>query len=111
MSASREVQSLAPSELKRRLDAGEALVLLDVREPAELAICRIEGSLAIPMGQISARIAELDRNAAIVCICHHGMRSASVAAALARLGFANLFNLTGGIDRWANDVDPTMRRY
>ena len=105
------VEPLTPRELKERLDAGEELVLLDVREPEELAICALEGALAIPMGELSARLAELDPDRPLVCICHHGIRSANVALALEQLDFTSLYNLTGGIDRWAREVDPAMRRY
>lgn len=106
-----DVTPITPAELKRRLDAGEDLVLLDVREPEELALCRIEGSIAIPMGELSLRHVELDPERPTVCVCHHGVRSAHVAAALVRLGFEKLYNLTGGVDRWAHEVDPGMPRY
>jgi rhodanese-related sulfurtransferase len=105
------VQPIEPAELKRRLEAGEELVLLDVREPDEVAICRIEGSLNVPMSEITARLAELDPDRPTVCICHHGIRSANVAAALERLEFDELYNLAGGIDRWAEEVEPSMGRY
>jgi adenylyltransferase/sulfurtransferase len=105
------LESIAPAELRQRLEAGEDLVLLDVREPDELALCRIEGSLWIPMGELSRRHGELDPERSIVCICHHGVRSARVAGALAQLGFARVLNLSGGIDRWAEEVDPAMSRY
>lgn len=104
-------QPLSPSELKRRLDDGEELVLLDVREPGETGLCRIEGSLEIPLSELSVRHVDLDPDAATVCICHHGIRSAHAAAALAELGFDRLFNLSGGIDRWAEEIDPSMTRY
>ena len=106
-----DVRAITPAELKRRLEAGEDLVLLDVREPAEIAVCRIEGSLWIPMGELALRHAELDPERPTVCVCHHGVRSAHVAAALARLGFQRLYNLSGGIDRWADEVEPSMQRY
>ena len=105
------IGTLTPAELRQRIAAGEDLVLLDVREPHELAICRIEGSLSIPMSELSVRHVELDPDRPTVCICHHGIRSASVAAALAHLDFTTLYNLSGGIDRWAAEVDPAMVRY
>ena len=74
--------AITPRELARRISAGDQLVLLDVREAGELAICRISGSVHIPMGEIGRRAGELERDAEIVCICHHGVRSANVAAAL-----------------------------
>jgi len=106
-----DVQTITPAELARRIARADELVLLDVREPHEIAICRIEGSLAMPMSEISARLSELDPDKPIVCICHHGIRSAHVAAALARMDFAAVYNLAGGIDRWAVEVDPAMARY
>ena len=86
-------------------------MLLDVREVDEWQLCRIPGSTWIPMGELSVRHAELDPDRPVVCICHHGIRSANVANALERLGFDHVYNLTGGVDRWADDVDPTMPRY
>jgi rhodanese-related sulfurtransferase len=86
-------------------------VLLDVRENWEFETCKIAGSTQIPMNTIPARIEELDEDAQIVCICHHGARSMQVAAFLERNGFANTFNLTGGIHAWALQVDSTMPRY
>ena len=102
---------LTPAELKQRLQSGERTVVLDVREHDEIALCRIEGSVHVPMGEISRRARELDASAPTVCVCHHGVRSARVAAALVRLGFQQVYNLRGGIDRWAAEVDPQMTRY
>lgn len=102
---------LDPRELKRRLDAGDAPIVLDVREPDELALCAIAGAQAIPMGDIPRRVGELDPEREIVCVCHHGVRSANVAAWLANAGFERVYNLTGGIDRWAREVEPSMARY
>ena len=86
-------------------------LLLDVREPWEFQTCRIEGATLIPMNTIPARMEELDDDAEIVCICHHGARSLSVAAFLERNGFGKTFNLTGGIHAWAVQVDSTMPKY
>lgn len=105
------IDALTPCELRDRLAAGEELVLLDVRQPGELEICRIEGVRSIPLGELPARVAELDPERPTVCICHHGMRSAQAAALLAQAGFERLFNLSGGVDRWAEEVDPGMARY
>ena len=105
------MESITPVELKQELDGGKSYVLLDVREREELEICRIEGSLHIPMGEIPARLDELDPDSPIVCICHHGLRSASVAGFLVSRDFESVFNLTGGVERWASDVDPSMERY
>ena len=86
-------------------------VLLDVREPWEVEKCSIANSVTIAMNTIPARIEELDPEAEIVCICHHGARSMQVAAFLERQGFTNVTNLTGGIHAWAQQVDPTVAMY
>jgi rhodanese-related sulfurtransferase len=85
--------------------------LLDVREPWEFDTCRIPGAQLMPMQTIPARIDDLDEDAEIVCICHHGARSLQVAAFLERHGFAKVSNLTGGVHAWATQVDDTMPRY
>jgi len=102
---------LYPKDLAARLAAGEALVLLDVREAEELALCALPGVTHIPLGELGVRHVELDPDAPTVCICHHGVRSAHAAAGLARLGFERLFNLVGGVERWASEVDRSMPRY
>ena len=86
-------------------------MLLDVRENWEFETCKIAGSTQIPMNTIPARIEELDDDAEIVCICHHGARSMQVAAFLERNGFSKTFNLTGGIHAWAVQVDSAMPKY
>jgi rhodanese-related sulfurtransferase len=86
-------------------------VLLDVREPWEFQTCHIAGSVPIPMNSIPARLQELEEEAPIVCICHHGARSMSVAAFLERNGFTQVTNLTGGVHAWALQVDTTMPTY
>jgi rhodanese-related sulfurtransferase len=105
------VQSLTPTELARRIETGDPIVLLDVREREEFALARIEGSQWIPLGELAARWRELDPMRPIVCICHHGIRSAHAASALERWGFREIANLSGGLDRWAREVDPSMPRY
>lgn len=102
---------MSPAELQARLEAGDELVLLDVREDEEIAICALPGITHVPLGELSVRLPELDPDAETVCICHHGIRSANAAAALSGLGFENLWNLTGGMDRWAREVDPAMPLY
>ena len=106
-----DIQPITPVELKQRLDAGDDLVVLDVREDGELEICRLEGAVHIPMSELSVRIHELDPERPTVCVCHHGLRSANVATALLGLDFEELYNLMGGVDRWATDVDRGMARY
>lgn len=102
---------MTPGELRRRLERGDELLLLDVREEEEWRICRLEGSVHIPLGELGGRIRDLDPEREVVCICHHGQRSAHAALALARADFELVHNLVGGLDRWARDVDPRMPRY
>ena len=104
---------LPPAELARWLTdpAAPRPVLLDVREPWEVEIAALQGSLAIPMGEVPARIDDIPRDRPIVCVCHHGVRSLQVAHYLARRGFDALFNLAGGIDAWAREVDPACPTY
>jgi rhodanese-related sulfurtransferase len=86
-------------------------VLLDVREPWEHAVCAIPDSKLLPMQEVPARWQELPTNADIVVVCHHGMRSLQVAGFLKQAGLARVFNLSGGIAAWAEQVDPDMPRY
>ena len=86
-------------------------VLLDVREPWEFETCHLPGALPIPMRTIPARLAELDVDAPIVCICHHGARSMQVAGFLEQNGFTQISNLTGGVHAWAQQVDSGMPTY
>lgn len=85
--------------------------LLDVREPWEFATCRLDASQSIPMRDVPARIDEIDLDAPIVCICHHGARSMQVAAFLAARGAREVHNLTGGVAAWAQQVDPSFPTY
>jgi len=91
------------------------MLLLDVREPWEfrLAAIRVAGceTRNLPMQEIPARLAELDPAQPMLCICHHGMRSAQVVAFLARQGFDSVYNLAGGIDAWSMQVDPSVPQY
>lgn len=103
---------LSPADLAAKLAAGEELVLLDVREAGELEVCALEPNVHVPLGELAARVDELDPDRVTVCICHHGIRSARAAGFLAaRAEFSEVYNLSGGIDRWAAERDPGMRRY
>lgn len=86
-------------------------VLLDVREPWEFQTCHIGDSVLMPMNSVPTRMIDLEEDASIVCICHHGTRSMQVAAYLERNGFADVTNLTGGVHAWALQVDPDMPTY
>lgn len=89
----------------------EPPLLLDVREPWETQICRIEGSELVPMQSLPAKLGELDPDRPTVCLCHLGGRSMQVAVFLERQGFKDVCNLTGGVDAWAHQVDTTMPTY
>lgn len=102
---------ITPEELKRRLDRREQPLLLDVREDWERQLCRLEGSVHIPLVELEVRAVELDPKDEIIVYCHQGVRSAAVAEYLRSLGFRDVKNLAGGLDRWALTVDPSMRRY
>ncbi|MFN3594891.1 MAG: rhodanese-like domain-containing protein [Thiobacillaceae bacterium] len=107
------MQHIRPAELKTWLadPQREDPLLLDVREPWEFERCHIEGAVSLPMNGIPARLAELPRDRDIVVICHHGVRSYHVARFLDHNGFTRVINLTGGVDAWAKEVDPTMPTY
>jgi len=99
--------------VKQLRDQGEAITLLDVREPGEIATAAIEGTVRIPMQQIPTRLSELEphKNQRIVVHCHHGGRSARVQAWLQQQGYTQVQNMTGGIDAWSLEVDPSVPRY
>jgi rhodanese-related sulfurtransferase len=102
---------ITPAETKQRLDRGEKLLLVDVREPWESEICRIEGAKLIPMGSIPANLQALDVEDDVVCYCHHGMRSLDVAVWLRAQGVERARSLAGGIERWSLEIDPQVPRY
>ena len=97
-------------ELKRRLDAGDDLFILDVREPHEYQICNLGGHL-IPLAELPKRVHELDSSREIVAHCKMGGRSAKAVAFLRQAGFTKIHNLAGGITAWADRVDRTMPKY
>jgi rhodanese-related sulfurtransferase len=105
-----DYENIAPGGLKSRLEAGERPLLLDVREPWEFELARIEGSKLVPMSQLEERFTELDPETETVVICHHGNRSSYVAQALARAGFERVLNLEGGLDAYSS-VDESVSRY
>lgn len=102
---------LTPAELSTKRSRGERFVLLDVREPWEVTIAHIEGSIHIPMGAIPSQHTELDPQQEIVVYCHHGIRSRNVCSMLVAFGFQNVKNLAGGIDAWSAAADPNVPRY
>ena len=105
------IGKIDPVTLKARLDRGESVLILDVREPFEIALAPFPGATHIPMGDIPSRLTELDPDQETVVVCHHGVRSAQVAMYLAQNGFERVLNLSGGIDAWSEDADPSTPRY
>ncbi len=105
------VPEISVIELKERLENEKPLTLLDVREPHEYEIARIDGAHLIPLGELPTRLEELDRDQQIVVHCHSGVRSAYAVQLLQSAGFANALNLTGGIDAWSVEIDPSVPRY
>lgn len=102
---------IMPREVKKRMDSGVKLLLVDVREPHEHVICRIEGAELIPMRTIPANLQRLDIDEDVICFCHHGMRSLDVANWLRSQGVKSAKSMSGGIDRWSVEIDPKVPRY
>ena len=109
--AGKSATEISSLELKARLDRGDKLVIVDVREPHEYQINRIPGSVLIPLGEIPRRYAELDQDAELVMQCKMGGRSAKAADYLRTVGFKKVLNLTGGILDWVDKVDPSQPKY
>lgn len=103
--------TITPAQLHERRERGEELLLIDVREPEEYELARIEGSRLLPLSRFNEWASSLDPEAEAVLMCHHGIRSAQVCAYLARQGFKNVHNLEGGIDLWSCEVDRGVPRY
>jgi adenylyltransferase/sulfurtransferase len=106
-----DFEDVTPHEVRARLERGEQFRLLDVREPLEHRIARVEGAELIPLGSLPEAIATLEREDEVVVMCHHGIRSAMACDFLVRNGFLRVRNLAGGIDRWSVEIDPTVPRY
>ncbi len=104
------IPQLSVKELKQRIDAGEDVFILDVREPFEYQIANLGGTL-IPMNDVPRRLAEIDRDREIVVQCKSGGRSQMAAEFLAKNGFQKVHNLTGGIIAWSSEIDPSVRKY
>ena len=107
----KSVPGISVQELKGKMDARDVFELIDVREPFEFEIARIDGAKLIPLGEIPERAEELDREQTLVVHCHSGRRSAQAVQLLKQRGFANVYNLEGGIDAWSDFIDPTVPKY
>ena len=106
------MDEITPAELKQRLDNGDDIQIVDVREDNEVAIGRIPNSIHIPLGQILGRMKDIDPNRETVVHCKMGGRSSRAIEALQRSGFqGKLVNLKGGILRWSDEVDPSVPKY
>ena len=107
------MQQIQPRQLADWLGAGAAPtpLVLDVREEWETRICRLADSVHIPMQELLSRLDEIEAGRPVVCLCHHGMRSSQVAMFLERRGMSEVYNLAGGIDAWARQVDPSCAIY
>jgi rhodanese-related sulfurtransferase len=105
---------ISPRDVQRRIDAREPLVLIDVREPEEFALARIEGATLIPVRNVPASFEELEAKARenmLIVFCHHGVRSLNVVNWLRQQGIASCQSMAGGIDAWSAAVDPSVARY
>jgi molybdopterin/thiamine biosynthesis adenylyltransferase/rhodanese-related sulfurtransferase len=109
--APESVPTISVGELKAKIDNNEAFTLIDVREPFEYEIARIEAARLIPLGELEARLNELPRSGPLILQCHSGGRSEHAVRLLEEAGFRNALNLTGGIDAWSVEVDPAVPRY
>jgi molybdopterin/thiamine biosynthesis adenylyltransferase/rhodanese-related sulfurtransferase len=110
-SASESVPEVTPIVLKKMLDEGRDVELIDVREPFEYEICHLEGSKLVPLGQLQARAGDLSKAKTVVVYCHHGQRSANAVSYLTSAGFTDVRNLRGGIAAWRVEVDPLILEY
>ena len=102
---------ITPEDLSVSMSRGEDILLLDVREPYEFSLCSLSGARLIPLGELSEKMKELDRERDIVAYCHVGVRSLSAVSMLRRAGFTKVRNLKGGIDAWSKQIDPNISRY
>ena len=105
------VREITPRELAARLERGDDLIVLDVREPGEYAVARIDGARLVPLATLPDAADSLERTRDMIVHCHHGIRSASAIRYLQSQGFMRLWNLAGGIARWSEDVDPSVPQY
>ncbi|OWK43513.1 rhodanese-like domain-containing protein [Fimbriiglobus ruber] len=107
------VSQIHPLDVKAKLDAGEPVHFVDVRQPEEYAHCRIEGSQFVPLRELAHRADEVAPAAGTVVVvyCHHGVRSLTGAMLLQQAGRENVFSMAGGIDAWSALVDPSVPRY
>jgi adenylyltransferase/sulfurtransferase len=104
------IPQMSVKELKRRIDAGEDVYILDVREPWENKLAQIGGKL-IPQNEVPQRLAEIDRDREVIVHCHAGVRSQRIAEFLKQSGYPQVVNLAGGIHAWSEEIDPSVPKY
>jgi rhodanese-related sulfurtransferase len=104
-------ESILPIELAERMKNGESINLIDVREPYEHEIAKIDEAKLLPLSKFNDWIGDLKPENEVIVMCHHGIRSANLCMFLLRNGFESVFNLEGGIDLWSKEVDPGVPRY
>lgn len=109
------MREVGVAELHRMRSAGEPVLVLDVRQPEEVAVATLPGAMVVPMGELPARLeavrASRPAGSPLVVMCHHGVRSRMAALYLASAGFDGVASLAGGIDAWSREIDPTIPRY
>jgi rhodanese-related sulfurtransferase len=106
------VLEISPVSLKEKLQTNQEMILIDVRQSWEYKICHIEGSQNIPLTALPDVVEEIPNGKMIVTICHHGVRSKQAAFMLSQFGgFSHVVSLQGGVEAWAQEIDPTMERY
>jgi rhodanese-related sulfurtransferase len=104
-------EEISPQTLKELRQSRADLTLVDVRDPWELEICRIEGCINLPLPQLAIQMPDLDKDAAIVLYCHHGIRSRNAVLILQQKGFRNVASLKGGIEAWSQQIDANVPVY
>ncbi|MGH9815432.1 MAG: rhodanese-like domain-containing protein [Candidatus Acidiferrales bacterium] len=102
---------ITPAEVKARLNRGEQFLLLDVREPWEFEMCRIEGAKLVPLGAVASNLQMMQAAEDVVVYCHHGRRSLDAVAWLRQQGVEGARSMAGGIERWSREIDPKVPRY
>lgn len=105
------IEELTPREFLECRGVDDTWQLVDVREPWEIELVSVPGAIKIPLAEVSNRCSELDDGSPVAVMCHAGVRSMKAAVFLAQNGFGTVANISGGIDAWAADIDPTMTRY
>lgn len=105
------IEEISVQQLKEKMDKQESFILIDVREPHEFELCKIEGAILIPLGSLESELSQLDKSADYVIQCRLGGRSAKGVEMMKKKGFESVVNLAGGITKWAQEIEPSMPTY